>query len=115
MAIRRYDAAAAALTTQSKRKDSENMMEKGATKFDKLCHKVFGANGNGFDYLSRGTGVSCRRCGGEILYYYCEERLYLVDCPYCSTKALVMARSAEEAACKTFGHKAGGVGKEIME
>ena len=91
------------------------MMEKGATKFDKLCHRVFGASGNGYDYLSRGTGVSCRRCGGEIQYYYCEERLYMVDCPYCSTKALVMARSAEEAACKTFGHKAGGVGKEILE
>lgn len=87
------------------------MMEKGATKFDKLCHKVFGANGNGYDYLGRDAGVSCRRCGGKIQYYYCEERLYLVECPHCSTKALVMARSAEEAACKTFGHVKNGGGE----
>lgn len=77
---------------------------KGASKFDQLCHILFSANGNGYDYLGRGTGVLCRRCEGEIQYYYCEERLYLVECPYCDSKALIMARNPEEAAYKTFGN-----------
>ncbi len=39
----------------------------------------------------------------------------LVECPCCETKALVMAGSPAAAAYKTFGHKAGGVGREILE
>lgn len=40
-------------------------MEKGATRFDKLCHRLFSANGNGTDYLSRRTGVKCGYLPGE--------------------------------------------------
>lgn len=79
-------------------------MAKGATKFDKLCHKVFAAEGYGADYLSRGTGVQCGSCGHELYAYYCESHLYLVECHVCGTKALVQARSPQGAAYKTFGH-----------
>ena len=79
-------------------------MEKGVTNFDKLCHKVFSAKGNGTDFLSRETGVRCGYCGHELEAYYCESRLYVVECNSCKTMALVMARSREEAAYKTFGH-----------
>lgn len=78
---------------------------KGATKFDQLCHSVFSANGNGTNYLSRGTGVKCGNCGHELEAYYCEERLYLVECPCCKTKAMVMAVSPADAAYKTFGNE----------
>lgn len=77
---------------------------KGATKFDQLCHRVFAANGNGTNYRSRETGVRCGYCGHELEAYYCEERLYLVECSCCKTKALVMAGNQAEAAYKTFGH-----------
>ncbi len=80
------------------------MTERGATSFDKLCHKVFSANGNGTDFLSRETGVRCGNCGRELEAYYCESRLYVVECTRCKTRALVMAGSPEEAAYKTFGH-----------
>lgn len=79
-------------------------MEKGATKFDKLCHRVFSANGNGTDYLSRRTGVKCGYCGYELEAYYCESRLYVVECHHCKTKAITMAGNLAEAAYKTFGH-----------
>lgn len=79
-------------------------MSKGATAFDKLCHNLFAANGFGTDYLTRGTGVKCGYCGHEIEAYYCESRLYVVECHCCKTKALAMAGSPEQAAYKTFGH-----------
>lgn len=79
-------------------------MQKGAASFDKLCHKVFAANGNGTDFLSHETGVSCGYCGQVLKAYYCENRLYVVECSRCKTRALVMAGNAKEAACKTFGH-----------
>ena len=81
---------------------------KGATQFDQLCHRVFSANGNGTNYLSRRTGVKCGFCGYEIEAYYCESRLYIVECHHCKTKALVMAGNPEEAASKTIGHVMGG-------
>lgn len=77
---------------------------KGATEFDKLCHQVFDGKSNGKDYLSRKTGVSCGRCGCELEAYYCDERMYLVECHRCETKAFVKARSPEQAAYMTFGH-----------
>lgn len=77
---------------------------KGATKFDQLCHSVFSANGNGTNYLSRKTGVKCGCCGYGLEAYYCDERLYLVECHHCKTKALVIAGNPAEAAYKTFGH-----------
>lgn len=79
-------------------------MQKGATVFDKLCHKVFAANGNGKDFLLRRCGVQCGMCGYELDTYYCESRLFVVECRKCNTRALVMAGSAQEAAYSTFGH-----------
>lgn len=81
------------------------MPELGATKFDKLCHKVFAARDNGVDFLSRETGVNCGHCGNKLVAYYCESRLYMVQCRHCMTRALVMANSRKEAAEKTFGRK----------
>lgn len=84
---------------------------KGATKFDQLCHSVFSGNGNGTNYLSRGTGVKCGYCGNEIDAYYCESRLFLVECHHCKTKALVMAGNWQEAAYRTFGHAVYPIGE----
>lgn len=78
------------------------MIEKGATEFDKLCHKIFDANSK--NYRARQTGVNCR-CGYELEYYYCEEQLFLVECGQCETKALVKAKNPREAAYKAFAHK----------
>lgn len=83
------------------------MPELGATKFDKLCHKVFNARDNGVDFLSRETGVSCGHCGNKLVAYYCESRLYMVQCRHCKIRAVVMANSRKEAAEKTFGRKDG--------
>ena len=83
------------------------MPEYGATKFDNLCHKVFTARDNGIDFLSRKTGISCNHCGNELVAYYCESRLYMVQCRHCKTRAVVMAKSREEAAYKTFGREKG--------
>lgn len=77
-------------------------MRKGATIFDQLCHKVFDANEK--NYRAREVGVSCG-CGHELEVYYCEERLYLVECAACGTKALVKANGFRDAAYKTFGHE----------
>lgn len=76
----------------------------GCSDFDKLCHSVFTANGNGEDYLEWGTGVQCGDCGRELQAYYCEERLYLVHCPRCKKLALVKAGSPTQAAYMTFGN-----------
>ena len=81
------------------------MADLGATKFDKLCHKVFAARDNGMDFLSRETGVTCIHCGHELVAYYCESRLYMVQCRHCKTRAVVLANSRKEAAEKTFGQK----------
>lgn len=72
------------------------MREKGATEFDKLCHKVFGAS-NFSEYRARGSGLSCARCGCELDAYYCEEELWLVQCDCCKVKALVKARARDQA------------------
>lgn len=77
-------------------------MEKGATDFDKLCHKVFDANAK--NYRARFCGVKCG-CGHSLEVYYCESQLFLVECCRCETKALVRARSPKDAAYKTFGHE----------
>lgn len=80
------------------------MIEKGATRFDKQCHSIFSSNGNGTNYLSRQTGVKCGNCGCDLEAYYCESRLYVVECHHCKIKALVMAGSPAQAAYRTFGH-----------
>ena len=74
----------------------------GASDFDKICHTVYSEKGNNTNYLLRGTGVKCSACGHELEYYYCESRLYLVECSRCGKKALVKAASPERAAYRTF-------------
>lgn len=64
------------------------MIEKGATAFDKLCHKLFAGNGNGTDYLSKETGVKCGCCGRDLNAYYCESSLFLIECHCCKKKRL---------------------------
>lgn len=81
---------------------------KGATDFDKLCHRIFDAEAHTMDYLSRNTNIRCRTCGFSLSYYYCEERLFLVECEHCHKKALVKARNPKIAAYETFG-EAGAV------
>ena len=78
------------------------MKDKGATEFDKLCHRVFEAK-DGEEYLARKAGAECGNCGTELMAYYCESRLYLVKCDCCGIMALVTASSQSDAAYRTFG------------
>ena len=78
-------------------------MMKGASNFDKLCHQVYNADGNGRDYIGKATGVTCRLCKSPLYAYYCEERLYLVECKTCKMKALVMAENPQASAYRAFG------------
>ena len=77
----------------------------GATNFDKLCHRVFDGRNNGTDYLAKDVGVHCGRCGHRLSVYYCEDRLFLVECAACGVKALVKANNAKTAAYRTFAHE----------
>lgn len=73
-------------------------IEKGATYLDKLCHKFYDEPkgcGNKTDYV-------CRLCGGPLETYYCEERLYLVQCADCGTLSLVKTANPEDAARVTL-------------
>lgn len=85
------------------------MKDKGATEFDKLCHRVFEAK-DGEDYLARKAGVECGNCGTELMAYYCENRLYLVKCESCGMLALITASSPSDAAFQTFGDAIYSVG-----
>lgn len=69
---------------------------------DELCHRLFSADGQGKDYLSRESKVFCENCGSRVRTYYCEDRLYLVECECCEKKVLVKAGNPEEAAIKAF-------------
>lgn len=80
---------------------------KGATLFDQMCHTVndiFKSKNNGHDYLARKTKLSCGKCGHELKTYYCEERLYVVECEYCNVKCLVEARNPDQACYKTMAY-----------
>lgn len=33
----------------------------------------------------------CAKCGEELGVYYCEDRLYAIECPFCSIVSLVKA------------------------
>lgn len=77
----------------------------GASRYDKLCHSVFGGKGNGKDFLSRDTNIHCGSCGGHLSTYYCEEGFFLVDCERCEKRALVKAKNSRDAAYKTFAHE----------
>ena len=73
-------------------------IEKGATYLDKLCHKLYDEpKGRGFQVDGK-----CRRCGGPLMTYYCEDRLHLIACEKCGTLALTKAVSTQVAANLTL-------------
>ena len=73
-------------------------IEKGATYLDKLCHKLYDEpKGRGFQVDGK-----CRRCGGPLMTYYCEDRLHLIACEKCGTLALTQAVSPQVAANLTL-------------
>lgn len=73
-------------------------IEKGATYLDKLCHKLYDEpKGRGFQVDGK-----CRRCGGPLMTYYCEDRLHLIACEKCGTLALTKAVSPQVAANLTL-------------
>ena len=75
-------------------------IEKGATYLDKLCHKLYDEpKGRGFQVDGK-----CRRCGGPLMTYYCEDRLHLIACEKCGTLALTKAVSPQVAANLTLRH-----------
>ena len=78
---------------------------KGASNFDKLFHQVFDGKNDGTNYLARETDICCGRCGHKLRWYYCEERLYLIECAVCGTKALTKAGNVVLAAYQTLAHK----------
>lgn len=77
----------------------------GNTKFDSLCHTIFQAAGGEIDYKEGKTGISCGKCGHELKTYYCEERLYVVECEHCGVKCLVEAGSPAQACYKTMAYQ----------
>lgn len=89
--------------TMIERLTARGEMMKGTSNFDKLCHQVYNADGNGRDYIGKATGVACRLCKSPLYAYYCEERLYLVECKTCEMKALVKAENPQVAAYRAFG------------
>lgn len=80
------------------------LSKRGSTKFDNLCHTIMGAENDGFDYLAKHTGISCGKCGHELKTYYCEERLYIVECEHCGVKCLVEAGCPAQACYKTMAY-----------
>lgn len=82
----------------------EGGMMKGASNFDKLCHQVFDGKNDGTNYLAWETDICCGRCGHKLHVYYCEERLYLIECAVCGIKALTKAGNVVFAAYKTLAH-----------
>ena len=73
-------------------------IEKGATYLDKLYHKLYDEpKGRGFQVDGK-----CRRCGGPLMTYYCEDRLHLIACEKCGTLALTKAVSPQVAANLTL-------------
>ena len=73
-------------------------IEKGATYLDKLCHNLYDEpKGRGFPVDGK-----CCRCGGPLVTYYCEDRLYLIVCEKCGTLALTKAVAPQVAANLTL-------------
>ena len=76
------------------------LSNKGATIFDKLCHTIYGA-----EVPKWKQGISCGKCGHELTAYYCESRLYVVECDHCGVKCLVVAKNPEQACYKTMAYQ----------
>ena len=73
-------------------------IEKGATYLDKLCHRLYDEpKGRGYQVDGK-----CRRCGGSLMTYYCEDRLYLIACEKCGTLALTKSVAPQVAANLTL-------------
>ena len=73
-------------------------IEKGATYLDKLCHRLYDEpKGRGYQVDGK-----CRRCGGSLMTYYCEDRLYLITCEKCGTLALTKSVAPQVAANLTL-------------
>lgn len=73
--------------------------EKGATALDRLCHTLYDVP-KGAGFLATGQ---CQGCGGSLMTYYCEERLYLIVCQKCGAMALAKSYSPYAAATATLG------------
>ena len=73
-------------------------IEKGATYLDRLCHRLYDEpKGRGFQVDGK-----CRCCGGPLMTYYCEDRLYLITCEKCGTLALTKSVAPQVAANLTL-------------
>lgn len=73
-------------------------IDRGATHLNKLCHKLYDElKGRGFEVDGR-----CCRCGGPLMTYYCEDRLYLIACEKCGTLALTKSAAPQVAANLTL-------------
>lgn len=69
-------------------------IERGATYLDKMCHKLYDEpKGHGFQ-----VDGECRHCGGHLMTYYCEDRLYLIACEKCGALALTKSAAPQVAA-----------------
>ncbi len=73
-------------------------IERGATYLDKMCHKLYDEpKGHGFQ-----VDGECRHCGGHLMTYYCEDRLYLIACQKCGALALTKSAAPQVAANLTL-------------
>lgn len=81
-----------------------NMIDKGRTKFDRMCHTIMNAENNGIEYFSKETIILCGKCGHRLKTYYCEEQLYVVECEHCEVKCLVEAENPGQACYKTMAY-----------
>ena len=73
-------------------------IERGATYLDKMCHKLYDEpKGHGFQVYGE-----CRHCGGHLMTYYCEDRLYLIACEKCGALALTKSAAPQVAANLTL-------------
>lgn len=85
------------------------LSDKGANILDQLCHTIYQQ-----DFPPLKSGISCGKCGHELKTYYCEERLYIVECEHCGVKCLVQAGSPAQACYKTMAYPVGSV-EDIAE
>lgn len=73
-------------------------IKRGATYLDKMCHKLYDEpKGHGFQ-----VDGECRHCGGHLMTYYCEDRLYLIACEKCGALALTKSAAPQVAANLTL-------------
>lgn len=68
------------------------LSNKGANILDQLCHTIHQQ-----DFPPLKSGISCGKCGHELKTYYCEDRLYMVECEHCGVKCLVEAGNPAQA------------------